>query len=117
MEFSFEYFEILKQVNKTPSYTVMWAAFGVPLLIAVFMLCTIVIPNKDIKLKVNTAIISILGITWILGFITTILFLFTGISGIKLLAIWCTLFVSVSIFYIFHSTEIAKLYENFPLKE
>lgn len=114
MEFSFEYFELFKIVNEQPMLVVMWAAFGVPLFMLVFTLLCALIPFKKIKIKVLSVVLSILAITWIIGFAVSIILLFAEVSGIKLVFIWCTLLLTASIFYSFHAAEMEKLYDSFP---
>ncbi|MGO3183381.1 MAG: hypothetical protein ACTIJ9_11170 [Aequorivita sp.] len=108
MELSFEYFELLKKVNEEPIFVVMWAAFGVPLTMLVFTLLSALIPFKKIKTKLITVVLSILAITWLLGFVVTIILLFAEVSGIKLVFIWFALLISSTIFYAFNSAELSK---------
>lgn len=112
MELSFEYFELLKKANEEPIFVVMWAAFGVPLVMLFFTLVFALIPFKKIKTKLITVVLSILAITWFLGFVVTIILLFANVSGIKLVFIWFILLISSSIFYAFNSAGISKWLDN-----
>lgn len=109
MEFSFRFYEIFKTVEANPMLMVMWAAFGVPLVMLVFAFVSRLYRKLSFQKKLNTIIFLSLGVSWILGFIIMITLFFAEVSGIKLLIIWLVIYFSLLLFCIIHSTELSKL--------
>ena len=112
MEFNSKLIYLISEIDKNPIFMVMWAAFGIflsffILLIPIIFLRKIGIQNKRIEdsLAVVTGIIMI---SWILGFISQMILLFTGVRGLKMLIIWIIMFFTVSAFTIANKKMILK---------
>ncbi|MDR1896033.1 MAG: hypothetical protein LBR10_04495 [Prevotellaceae bacterium] len=116
MEFSFKIPEWLVTVVEQPVYIVVWAAFGVffsALILAVIFSRAGKIFSAKIFDKIATVIVSTLMITWITGFVSMIILLFTGLSGIKMLLIWLSTFTGYFIFSIINYREIKRFSAEF----
>lgn len=117
MELPFKYLPFIEFIIKEPMFVVIWATFGVPLLMFILFLLTRLYKNVSFATNLNTIIFSSLSFTWIAGFIISIVLLFSGVSGIKLYFIWITLCVSSFIFSTFNNNAITKLYDDFSKKD
>lgn len=111
MEFSFNYYDFLQTLEANPEYMVMWAAFGVPVLmfalaLPLFILRKIGLQEQS-KPFANVAYLS-LGITWILGFVTMMIMMFTNVSGIHLFIVWVLMFITYLAFTLFNYKRLMK---------
>jgi len=116
MEFSFEIPYWLTPVIEERGYLVMWAAFGVFFSGVILILILSWIGKLLFKAffdKVVFVIVTTLLATWLTGFVSMMIFLFTGISGIKMLLIWITLFLGYLIFSIINRRELERFVLEF----
>ena len=119
MEFSFNLFGFLADIDSHPEYMVMWAAFGVPALMLALTLPLYIFRLLGLypRLKPFYSVLYIsLTITWILGFITTILLFFTKITGVRLLIIWVLMYATYLVFCIFNRNSINRGIETISKK-
>jgi hypothetical protein len=120
MEFSFKIPEWLVTFVEKPVYIVVWATLGVffsaLILSAIFSLAGKIFSTKIFD-KIATVVISTFMITWITGFVSMIIFLFTGLSGIKMLLIWLSAFIGYFIFSIIHYREIERFGKDIGKKK
>lgn len=113
MELNSSISEFLHLLSQKPAYVVLGAAFGVPLFMFVYAMTIARIYKGAVFASVlNTIIFTTLGLVWIIGFILTIVLLFTGISGLKLFLIWLSLLVFITIFIIVNFTSVNKFLDE-----
>ncbi|WP_346881898.1 hypothetical protein [uncultured Algibacter sp.] len=113
MELNSSISEFLHLLSQKPAYVVLGAAFGVPLFMFVYaMIIARIYKGAVFASVLNTIIFTTLGIVWIIGFILTIVLLFTGISGLKLFLIWLSLLVFITIFIIVNFTSVNKFLDE-----
>jgi hypothetical protein len=111
MEFSFKLYHFLEQLEANPQYMVMWASFGVPILMLGLALPAFIARKLRLE-KYSKPFFSILYISlivsWLTGFVVMMIFLFTGVSGIRMFITWILLFVTYFIFTIFNHNQIDR---------
>lgn len=111
MEFSFKLYDFLQMLEDNPQYMVMWSAFGVPLLMFALALPLYIFRKiglqEQAKPFANVAYIS-LGITWIIGFITMMIMMFTDVSGIRMFLVWSLMFITYLAFTLFNYKMLIK---------
>ena len=95
MEFSFKLYDFMKDIDSDPQAIVMWAAFGVPLTMLALTFPLFLFRKMGLypALKPYYRVLYLsLGISWILGFITQMIFFFTAVSGVRMALIWIIMF-------------------------
>jgi hypothetical protein len=111
MEFSFKLYHFLEQLDANPQYMVLWASFGVPLLMLGLALPAFIARKSRLE-KYSKPFFSILYISlivsWLTGFVVMMIFLFTGVSGIRMFIVWILLFITYFIFTIFNHNQIDR---------
>lgn len=110
MELHSELIHYLDFINKEPALVMAWAAFGVPLLMALLaipfgFLRKIGIPKTD---SAYGFICIILFFCWMIGFLSQMAFLFLGISGLKMLLLWVIMFFVYAVFVTLNYGYIRK---------
>lgn len=120
MEFSFKLYDFLRELENNPQYMVMWSAFGVPALmfalgIPFFILRKIGL-EKQAKAIANVVYMA-LFVSWILGFITMMIMMFTEVSGIRMFMVWSLLFITYFVFTIFNYKMLVKGLGNLSKKK
>jgi len=119
MEFSFKFYEFLGAIEHEPEIMVIWAAFGVPAIMFALVLPLYILRKfgveKSIKPVVNVVYLS-LGISWILGFVTMIILLFSNVTGIRMFIIWALMFLTYLFFCIFNRRQLMKGVEHINKK-
>jgi uncharacterized protein YacL len=110
MEFSIEYYPWLKTLSNNPPYIVIWAAFGVPVLMLLFLLPSKMLRSTKIALlqRLDTAFFASITVTWIIGFVVMMLLLFADIAVIRMAIIWCLIFVFHFVFCFIYYQPIKK---------
>jgi len=120
MEFSFKLYDFLQMLEDNPQYMVMWSAFGVPLLMFALALPLYIFRKiglqEQAKPLANLAYIS-LGITWIIGFITMMIMMFTDVSGIRMFLVWSLMFITYLTFTLFNYKILIKGVGNLSKKK
>jgi len=116
MELTFNFIDLARLVEEKPAHVVTWAAFGLPLVILVISLFLSLLTKLKIRkaFKEDTLILvsSLIAILWLLGFITQMIFLFTEVSGLRMLIIWIVMAICYSAFVLFNSNMIIKWANN-----
>ena len=116
MELTFNFIDLARLVEEKPAHVVTWAAFGLPLVILVISLFLSLLTKLKIRkaFKEDTLILvsSLIAILWLLGFITQMIFLFTEVSGLRMLIIWIVMVICYSAFVLFNSNMIIKWANN-----
>jgi hypothetical protein len=93
---------------------VIWATFGVPLFLAALAIPFIILRKIGISKasSMYAFLAAIFVCCWIIGFITQMAFLFSGVPGIKMLLLWILMFVVCSIFVSLNYPHIKKWADN-----
>lgn len=111
MELNFSFIDLLKVIDEEPIFMVMWAAFGVFFTIFLLMIPMYIFKKLGISAYFETAFGILTGailISWITGFISQMILLFSDVSGIRMLLIWIIMFVTYLMFCIFNKKTILK---------
>lgn len=114
MEFNSDFSAFLIALENEPGMVVIWAALIVP-----FSLFLIAIPAwilKKVRLdapfeQVNNILTITILASWITGFISQIMLLFIGVSGIRMLFIWVAMFVTYLFFSIFNYRKLIAYFD------
>jgi hypothetical protein len=111
MEFSFKLFDFLQDVENKPEIMVMWAAFGIPVLMFALALPLYILRKLGLEESIKPAVSVVylsLSITWILGFVTMMVLLFANVTGIRMFLVWSLMFLTYLIFCIFNRKQLMK---------
>lgn len=110
MEFNSELIYFLYKLDQAPELMVAWAAFGVPLFAAILAIPFVFLRRIGIQKAMSTYafLVAILIGSWIPGFLTQMLFLFSGVPGFKMLLLWILLFFMFCIFVSVNYLNINK---------
>ena len=111
MEFGFEIPHWMNPFLENPMLIVIWAAFGMPLFILVFMFVIhwlLGIFSAGFREKVIMVLAVTLVITWLVGFILMMLMFFSGVHPVKLIFCWFLLFITVFVFCIMEYRLVLK---------
>ncbi|WP_461533168.1 hypothetical protein [Sinomicrobium sp.] len=105
-----EVYDIVHSIEENPAFMVIWAAFGVPITSFVISIILYQLTKKWTKQNalLTTTIAALIVVVWILGFVTQMILLFMGASGIQMLLIWIVMFLTYLIFTIFNQKSIYK---------
>lgn len=117
MEFSFEIPDWMDPFLEEPGLIVAWAAFGVSLSMLAFSLATGWIIKK-LKSRFVDKVMQLLGVvflvTWLVGFVMTILMLFGGVHPVKMILCWMLLLIVVTIFCVMEHRLVLKKIDSMP---
>lgn len=120
MELNFSFIDLLKAIDREPIFMVMWAAFGVFFTIFLLMIPMYIFRKLGVSAYFKTGFGILIGtilISWIIGFISQIILLFSDVSGIRMLLIWIIMFVTYLVFCVFNKKAILKwVNEHSPVK-
>ncbi len=117
MELPFNIIELINIIDEKPIYLVAFASLHgfvfILLHIPIWLFKKIGIydPNKNLGVF-GTSIAFIIGIGWVLGFISQGLLFFMKVSGIKMLLIYLSMYLCIIAFVISNAT---KLKNNFNI--
>ena len=110
--FNFSFIDLALLAEQKPLLMVMWSAFGVPL--AAFVVGMLLVMLRKLKIrsafKTDTLLLllSLITITWLVGFLTQIVMLFTQVSGLRMLIIWIIMLICYLGFILFNKKMILK---------
>jgi hypothetical protein len=114
MEFPFNSIAIIESINREPGLLVGFAAFHpiVLLLVLLFPLWILkkigIYTPKETYGVFGVSVTIIFGIGWILGFVSQILLLFTGVSGLRMLLIYLSMYLCITAFVIANAKSLQK---------
>jgi len=114
MELPFNSIEIIQNIDREPGLLVAFAAFHPIALLLILLLPLWIL--KKVRLytpKENYGIFGasvtiIIIIGWLVGFASQILLLFTGVTGLKMLFIYFSMYLCITAFVIFNSKSLHK---------
>ncbi len=113
MALPFKFLPFLELVMEKPGLMVLWAAFGVPLMIGLVSFVSQSYKHHKYAENINAVLYASLSFTWIFGFILMIMLLSSRVPGIKLYFIWMTVFVSSLVFAGINNKAIIKYVSKF----
>ncbi len=90
--FNYSFIDLAQWVEREPVTMVIWSAFGVPFCIFVVSMLLIILRKlhlrKAFKTDTQLLLVSLIALTWVIGFITQIIMLFMQVSGLRMMLIW-----------------------------
>ncbi len=113
MALPFKSLPFLELVMEKPGLMVLWAAFGVPLLIGLLSYISQSYKHYKYAESIEAVLYASLSFTWLFGFILMIILLSSRVPGIKLYFIWITIFVSSLVFAGINNKAIIKYVSMF----
>lgn len=122
MELSSKFFELANYINREPGVLVAFASFH-PLLLLVLGIPLFLLKKIGLDLgkinfgKFGVCVAMIIGIGWVLGFFSQILLMFMGVSGIKMLLIYISMYLVLTVFVLanfktFEKESVTKYISN-----
>lgn len=122
MGLHFDIIDILRNIESEPGILVAFAAFHP------FVLMLLLIPLwifKKIGLYTPAQELGIFGFSvtvimmvgWLMGFVSQILLMFMGVSGLKMLMVYFAMYLCITAFVIVNATGLKKIYEKDQLKK
>nr|WP_294923439.1 hypothetical protein [uncultured Flavobacterium sp.] len=114
MELPFNSIEIIQNIDREPGLLVAFAAFHPIALLLVLLLSFWILKKTGLYTPkenygifgVSVTIIILIG--WILGFASQILLLFTGVTGLRMLLIYLSMYLCITAFVIFNAKSLQK---------
>ena len=110
-EFSFKFIDLVLLFEKTPMLMVMWAAFGFIFSILILLIPSMILRKMGLTLKLDK-VMGVMGViialTWVVGFITQMILLFSDVPGFKMFIIWILMLFTFIIFAITNYQMIVK---------
>jgi hypothetical protein len=106
----FEHYQWLETLTEEPMLIAGWAAFGVPLAMLAWIVPSMTLRKIGLPLPdgLQRFFYTSGTITWLTGFIVMMILLFSGISGMRMLVIWCLMYLFYSLFCIFYHRPLRK---------
>lgn len=122
MELPFNIIDILHSIEAEPGFLVAFAAFHpfalLILLIPLWIFRKIGVYKPAEELEIfGFAVVCIMMVGWLLGFVSQILLMFMGVSGIRMLMIYFAMYLCVTAFVIVNANGLKKIYEKDQLKK
>ena len=113
MELPSEIIDILQKINREPGILVAYASFHpfafLLLLIPLWIFKKIGIykPKENLGLF-GFSVMIIFFVFWLFGFVSQILLMFMGVSGLKMLLIYLAMYLCITAFVIFNAISLQK---------
>jgi hypothetical protein len=106
----FEYYDWLRVLNEQPMFVTAWAAFGMPLALLACSMPGIVLRKIGLPLPdgMQYVFYTAGAMTWLTGFVVMMILLFSEISGIRMLLIWCLIYLFYCLFCTFYHRPLRK---------
>ena len=122
MELPFNLIDILRSIETEPGVLVAFAAFHpfalllltIPLWI--FKKVGVYKPAQELGIF-GFSVVVIMMVGWLMGFVSQILLMFMGVSGLKMLMIYFSMYLCITAFVIVNATGLKKIYEKDQLKK
>lgn len=112
MVLNFNLIDIAYLVESNPASMVIWAAFGMPFTVLIVAMLLAALRKAKIRTAFTTdtqlLLISLISITWIMGFVTQIIMLFIGVSGLRMMIIWIIMVICYFGFLMFNKKMFLK---------
>lgn len=122
MELPFNIIDILPTIEAEPGFLVAFAAFHpfalllltIPLWI--FKKAGVYTPAQELGIF-GFSVVVIMMVGWLMGFVSQILLMFMGVSGLKMLMIYFAMYLCITAFVIVNANGLKKIYEKDQLKK
>ena len=112
LSFNYSFIDLAKMVEDNPISMVMWSAFGVPFTVFIVSMLLKILRTLHIRkaFKEDTLLLllSLVTITWIMGFITQMIMIFTQVSGLRMMLIWIIMVLCYTGFLLFNRKMVLK---------
>ena len=122
MELPFNFIDILRSIEAEPGVLVAFAAFH-PFALLLLTIPLWILKKVGIYKPIQNlgifgfSLVVICTVGWLLGFVSQILLMFMGVSGLKMLMIYFSMYLCVTAFVIVNATGLKKIYEKDQLKK
>ena len=122
MELPFNIIDILRHIEAEPGILVAFAAFH-PFALMILILPLWIFKKVGIYKPIQNlglfgfSVVVILTIGWLFGFASQILLMFMGISGLKMLMIYISMYLCITAFVIVNTTGLKKAFDKDQLKK
>ncbi len=122
MESTFNIIEIIRHIESEPGILVAFAAFHpfalLLLTIPLWIIKKIGIYKPSEELGIfGFAVVCIMTVGWLMGFVSQILLMFMGISGLKMLLIYFAMYLCITAFVITNAAGLRKKFDVDQLKK
>lgn len=114
MELPFNSIEIIQSIDREPGILVAFAAFHPIALLLILLLPLWILKKTGVYIPKETygifgvSVTMIIIIGWLMGFASQILLLFTGVSGLRMLMIYFSMYLCITAFVIFNAKSLQK---------
>ena len=122
MESTFNIIEIIRHIEREPGILVAFAAFH-PFALLVLTIPLWIIkkvgiykPSGDLGIF-GFAVVCIMTVGWLMGFVSQILLMFMGVSGLKMLLIYFAMYLCITAFVITNAAGLRKKFDVDQLKK
>ncbi|MDP9955962.1 hypothetical protein J2X97_001599 [Epilithonimonas hungarica] len=122
MELPFNMIDILRNIEAEPGVLVAFAAFHpfalVILIIPLWILKKIGVYKPIESLGIfgfSMTVIFMVG--WLMGFVSQILLMFMGVSGLKMLMVYFSMYLCITAFVIVNAAGLRKKFDQDQLKK
>ena len=122
MESTFNIIEIIRHIEREPGILVAFAAFHpfalLLLTIPLWIIKKIGIYKPSEELGIfGFSVVCIMTVGWLMGFVSQILLMFMGISGLKMLLIYFAMYLCITAFVITNAAGLRKKFDVDQLKK
>ena len=121
MELPFNIIDILRIIEAEPGVLVAFAAFH-PFALMILMIplwifkkVGIYTPSQELGMF-GFSVVCIMTVGWLLGFVSQILLMFMGVSGLKMLMIYFAMYLCITAFVIANISGLRKKFDRYQLK-
>ncbi|MPT32186.1 hypothetical protein [Epilithonimonas hungarica] len=122
MELPFNMIDILRNIEAEPGVLVAFAAFHpfalVILIIPLWILKKIGVYKPIESLGIfGFSVTVIFMVGWLMGFVSQILLMFMGVSGLKMLMVYFSMYLCITAFVIVNAAGLRKKFDQDQLKK
>jgi len=122
MELHFNIIDILHSIEAEPGVLVAFAAFH-PFALMILLIPLWILKKVGIYRPVQNlgifgfSVVCIMTVGWLLGFVSQILLMFLGVSGLKMLMIYFAMYLCITAFVIVNAFGLKKIFDKDQLKK
>ncbi|WP_027382447.1 hypothetical protein [Epilithonimonas caeni] len=122
MELPSEIINIIQNIDAEPGTLVAFAAFHpfalIVLIVPLWILKKIGLYKPVQNLNVfGFSVVVIFTVGWLLGFVSQILLMFMGVSGLKMLMVYLSMYLCITAFVIVNAAGLRKKFDQNQLKK
>lgn len=122
MELPFNIIDILRNIETQPGILVAFAAFH-PFGLIIFLIPLWILRKVGLYKPAENlgtfgfSVVCIMTIGWIFGFASQILLMFMGVSGLKMLMVYISMYFCIIAFVIVNAAGLRKKFDQEQLKK